>query len=135
MKLNMALALLAKAPAGSSISRPDGPKVRYSVGAAEHALHRYVVDTIEGVQAFDASEEDLAAEDWGPILVGAKPMSRASSPSPTVPSKPTAQPLTGLARAKAEAEAKAKAEEEARELAELDKLTKPDTKAETTKGS
>jgi hypothetical protein len=64
-----ALSALVKAGSGASIARPGGTPVRLSIGAAEHVLHRYVIDGPDGVKAYDATTEegtteDLEADDW-----------------------------------------------------------------------
>lgn len=63
MDIHKALAKLAPTKGDGFITRTGGPIVRNAVGAGEQVLHRYVVGG-DVVEAFDASPEDLKAEDW-----------------------------------------------------------------------
>jgi hypothetical protein len=63
MKLNEALAKLAPTKADGFITRAGGPTVRNAVGISEQALHRYVIANVP-VEGFDASKDDIAADDW-----------------------------------------------------------------------
>ena len=62
--LNVALAELVRVGPKGRLAREGGPTVRLSVGPAEHAVGRYVVDTDEGVVQFDADDADLESVLW-----------------------------------------------------------------------
>lgn len=80
MMLNEALAKLAPTKSDGFISRPGRPRVRNAVGPAEQVLHRYVIDA-PPVEAFDATKEDLAADDWtiGSVKAEADPKAKSAA--------------------------------------------------------
>jgi hypothetical protein len=63
MKLNEALAKLAPTKADGFITRAGGPTVRNAVGIVEQGIHRYVKAS-DPVEGFDATEDDIEADDW-----------------------------------------------------------------------
>jgi len=72
-----------RAPA-IAIERPGRRRVRRAIGHDEQKLHMYVVDVPGGAEAFDATAEDLAAEDWQPVHDPAERPTRPSQSAKTV---------------------------------------------------
>lgn len=82
-----ALSLLVKAGRGASIARPNGVTVRRAVGHDEQTLHGYVTQLDDGtVVAYDATAEELAADDWELTTKKAAPAA-----APTSKETPTAK--------------------------------------------
>jgi hypothetical protein len=64
MTLNDAIKLLSLAGHEAFISRSNGTRVRNAIGHDEQRLARYVVDTAEGAKGYNASADDVRADDW-----------------------------------------------------------------------